>query len=148
VFIFDKIMEGIRNDNFIFLEPFIELISQKDINNYCPKYNDLEMYPDGSYGFYPYAFINYSKFKNKITVGNWEYGLNKQYSVCHFKNKSCKECISDYYSIDGLSDGSMAYEIRTSMIKKFFYSLLKQKNDKKIMKYITELKEIFNITYV
>ncbi len=149
LWILEKIREGIERGDFVFLESFIEMISDKKSWDYsCPAYRDLEMYPDGNYGFYPYAFVDYEKVKKKISIGNWKNGLNKHYSSCFPNCLECSTCCQKYYTLPGLSDGSYAYELRSHMMKKFFFNLLRRRNERKINKYLNDLKKIRTIRYV
>ncbi|MGC9070592.1 MAG: radical SAM protein [Elusimicrobiales bacterium] len=148
-FIFENIIKSIENGNFIYLESFTEMLRDKRTWTFnCPMYRDLEMYPDGNYGFYPYAFIKYSSVYKKISVGNWKNGINFRYSNCFPGCNSCNSCCSDYYILQGLSDGSYAYQIRTHMIKQFFLELLRRKKEEKIKNYLLKLQKIINITYI
>ncbi len=134
-----------RNIN-IFHEAFIEYIRTKDLNTpACPGYMDMEVYPDGEIGFYPYAFIDYEKSKRIISIGNISKGIQKRYIKCKYLSPICKSCVANYYKIEGLSDGSIAYEIRNSMIKKLFKKIIK--NPKLYKKYITELIELTKFFY-
>ncbi|NLI09609.1 MAG: radical SAM protein [Elusimicrobia bacterium] len=147
-FILNIIDKEMKNGNFIFLEPFMEMLYDRKSWDYnCPKYRDLEMYPDGNLGFYPFAFIKYSKVFRKISIGNWKNGLIKKYKNCFLGCEKCNDCVRDYYILPGLSDGSFAYEIRSALIKKFFYKILKNKKEKNISAYLEKLKVIFNKTY-
>lgn len=144
-FIEKKISEGY----FIFHEKFIEMMRVKGEKiPLCPFYCDLEMYPDGCFGFYPYAFINYINEKEKIIIGDAVNGINRRYRDCYYGCKNCKTCIKDYYTIDGLSDGSYAYLIREKELTIFFKKIIKNaKNDKNFKNYIKELKKITDIFY-
>ncbi|GAB4031550.1 MAG: hypothetical protein Fur0012_08880 [Elusimicrobiota bacterium] len=147
--ILERIEEGIEKADFIFLEPFIEMISDRMSWDYsCPAYRDLEMYPDGYYGFYPYAFVDYAASRKKISVGKWSSGLNSRYSLCSPGCFSCQSCCSQYYTLPGLFDGSRAYELRSHLMKRFFFELLRRKKEKEIKAYLCELKRIRGITYV
>ncbi|MEW5950970.1 MAG: radical SAM protein [Elusimicrobiota bacterium] len=147
-FVLNTIYEEMEKGNFIFLEPFIEMLQDRKSWDYtCPKYRDLEMYPDGNLGFYPFAFVKYSKVSKKISIGNWLSGLMKKYDKCFPGCEKCFDCIKDYYVLPGLSDGSFAYEIRSRLMKKFFYKILKNKKEENISAYLEKLKVIFNRTY-
>lgn len=143
------ILERMRNMDFIYFEPFVELLRDyKKYNSSCPLTSDLEMYPDGNYGFYPYAFVDYKNVMKKISVGNYLKSLKKRYLNCKLAGKLCDNCCKLYYTIDGLNDGSLAYEIRTNAIKRFFLEIIKKIEDKKVKDYIYNLWKIKEITYV
>lgn len=147
--ILQEIKDGIEKGDFIFLEPFIEMIADRMSWDYtCPAYRDLEMYPDGYYGFYPYAFVNYAASRKKISVGKWSSGLNFRYRLCSPGCADCRSCCSRYYVLPGLFDGSQAYDLRSRLMKRFFFELLKRKKEKKIKAYLCELKRIRGLTYV
>jgi uncharacterized protein len=110
---------------YIFHEVFTEYLRTKNLCfPNCPGYMDIELYPDGNLGFYPYAFINYNRYKNKISIGTARKGINKKYSKCKYKSKRCDDCVKNYYTLQGLDDGSKAYEIRNKIIINFFKELV------------------------
>lgn len=144
--ILNTVKKEIEKGNYIYFEPFIELIrNYGKYDTECPLYRDIEMYPDGNYGFYPYGFINYEKVKEKVKIGDYKKGIYKKYIKC---DKNCQKCLSDYYVFTELYDGSYAYKIRTVYIKKLFIELLKNKGKKNISDYFEKLSKILNITYV
>jgi len=148
-FVFGYIMKNAESGGFICLEPFMEMLKDRrawDFN--CPKYRDLEMYPDGNYGFYPYAFMDYKKNKEAVSIGNFQDGLDEKYLNCSPFSPRCENCISEYYRLPGLADGSAAYEYRSREMKKFFFDFLKDRSQKKTMEYIVNLDKIFRLTYV
>ncbi len=146
----DYIVNEAKKGNFIFHEKFIEIFRTlgKSVPN-CPFYYDLEMYPDGNFGFYPYAFIDYLKRKKDVVIGNYEKGIIKKYIECIYGSQACIDCIKNYYTIEGLSDGSYVYHsIREKMINQAFKIILKKSiNNDCFKRYLIEIGKILNLFY-
>lgn len=145
------ILNQTKKENFIFHEKFIELLRMKgkEIPK-CPFYIDLEMYPDAKLGFYPYAFINYLDFRDKIKIGDINKGINKKYLYCSYNpyTNICKNCITNYYTLEGLYDGTIAYKIREKEINKLFRKIISKAKKEKIFKlYLINLKKILKEFY-
>jgi len=132
----------IKKGVFIVPEPFIEFFrvtaSGAAIN--CPLYRDFELYPDGKYGFYPFCFVYYDECKEKIWTGSAKDGLYPKYLKCIPGSEECKHCISDYYTIPGLFSGSVAYTLRTNILKKAFLEIMeKSRADADFRMYVKRL---------
>lgn len=144
------IEKEIHKKNYIFHEKFIEIIREENSQKInCPFYLDLEVYPDGNLGFYPYAFIkNYDKLKSKIKVGNIkdEVKIRNKYIFC-YPNNCYEVCVKEYYRLKNLHDGTIAYKERERIITSFFFYLYKKKNKREILPYFKKLVRIFNIFY-
>ncbi|MCX7641653.1 MAG: radical SAM protein [Elusimicrobiales bacterium] len=148
-YINDYIMKKAKIGDFIFHEKFIELLRTKgQLNLTCPMYLDLEMYPDGKLGFYPYAFINYDLYKKYITIGNVSRGINKKFLNCELNSIQCNQCVYNYYTIEKLWDGNPAYKMREYIITSFFHNIIKNiKKRKYLLKYLIKLKRIVDVFY-
>lgn len=145
----DEILNMIMRGRFIYHEQMYEIFS-KNLNTdiICPAYTDLELYPDGNFGFYPYSFINYEKEKKKITVGNTQSGFNKKYINCFYNKENCIECLKKYYYKKNLEDGSKALKIRDQVVTDFSkYLIEKSTENKKIRDYIKKAIKIYRKMY-
>ena len=136
----DFLFGEISKHNFIIPEPFIEFFRTggPDTPVFCPMYRDLEMYPDGVLSFYPFAFLNYKESRDKVCIGSADKGLSERYRDCEQNKdeKRCAECVSSYYRIPGLSDGAEAYSLRTALLRRIFFDILKTaKKDKTFAEY-------------
>lgn len=143
----------IRRQNFIIPEPFIEFfrVGGADTPIFCPMYRDLEMYPDGILSFYPFAFLNYKESKDKVKIGSASLGFIEKYQTCkqNSDEKMCKDCVSDYYRIPGLSSGAEAYSLRTSIMKKIFLEIMRMSRKEKVFaEYVKFLALYKNKQYV
>ncbi len=133
------ILAEIEKNNFIYLEPFLEFLHSKGEKDGadCPFSKDLELYPDGSYSFYPYSFISYKKDIAAISIGKAKEGFKKRYKDCRLKSRQCIDCVKNYYFLQGLSSGSFAYSLRTEVLKAVFFDILKlAKTDSRFKLYI------------
>ena len=139
------IMSEIKKGSGVYLEPFTEFIHTENDNDSfdCPFLKDLELYPDGSYSFYPYSFINYEKDIKTAIIGTAQKGFKKRYEECRIKSKKCFDCVRNYYAIEGLSSGSFAYSLRTDIFKSAMFDILKRaKTDLRFKEYV---KTLFNL---
>ncbi|MFN4220621.1 MAG: radical SAM protein, partial [bacterium] len=144
------ILTQAKKDIFIFHEKFIELLRLKGKKvPECPFYFDLEMYPDGNLGFYPYPFVNYASLKDKIKIGSIKEGIYEKYKKCTYHPQKCNLCIRNYYTIAELYDGSIAYhKIRESEIDNLFYTIVRNSKKDKVLKfYLTKLTEVLKGFY-
>jgi len=106
--------------DFIVLEPFMEFFREQAHGNaFCPFLRDLEMYPDGALSLYPYPFVKNSAQRRAVAVGSAAKGVNKKFSACvpSPDSPACGDCVSAYYRLPGLSDGSRAYQMRTEICR-------------------------------
>lgn len=145
------INKEISSGNFIVPEPFIEFfrISGSNAAVFCPMYRDLELYPDGTYSFYPFAFIHYKDCKDKVLIGNAKKGLDKKYIECSQSEKLCANCVSEYYTIPGLSSGAEAYSLRTQIMRKMFLNImLKAKKERIFLEYAKHLAQLKQDEYI
>jgi len=124
-FVEEKIAAGV----FIYPEPLLELArasAAPDSSLNCPFYRDLELYPDGSYAFYPFAFIDYARDIDKVRIGKAARGFYGRYASCRAGSAACRGCVSSYYRLPGLSDGSFAYRAREAAFRRLFAGVLKR----------------------
>ncbi len=144
----DAIQGRISAGDFIYFEPFIELFrNRRKYFSPCPVTGDMEIYPDGKIGFYPYPFIDYQNIKNKVSAGDWKRGLKLKYIRCEYGGKECKKCLKSYYFLEKLYDGAYAYSIRTRIIERLFFDILKERAVPGVKRYISKLREIIDMTY-
>lgn len=143
------IIELAKKGRFIFAESFIEFFKNRGVSiPDCPGYIDMEVYPDGGIGFYPYAFIDYEREKDNIAIGDLKNGIYPRYRDCRYGGRLCRDCRFEYYRIEGLDDGSYAYHhIRERVIRSLFRRLLQLRKDGYIKRYFIELKKRMDIFY-
>jgi len=146
------IYSNIASKEKIILESFIDFVRDKcdSLNLLCPFYKDLELYPDGYFGFFPYAFFDYSKYKDDVVISKIPLSIDKKYYNCKFNSNCLENCIDNYYSVfPQLNDGSIGYSIRSEYIKELFKKILLSSSKNKIYReYIKECYRIFNLTYI
>lgn len=113
---------------FLAMEPFLEFLRCRGSapNENCPLYRDLELYPDGSLSFYPFAFIDYARDLPVVRCGSAREGLVGRFAGCRFGTAACGSCVADYYVLPGLDDGSAAYSARTEILKRTFLGILRR----------------------
>lgn len=124
---------AIKRGLFVAPEPFLEFIRVRDSGRGldCPLYRDLELYPDGTLSFYPFAFIDYPAKKKTVAIGSASRGLKPRYALCVPGGKDCAACVSDYYVVEGLSSGAAAYRLRTVVLKKIFLKIMRRSRSEK-----------------
>lgn len=121
-----KILDLMNKRIFIYHEKMYELFSKiHNEQTICPFYQDLELYPDGKFGFYPFSFVNYRKERKKIIIGDSLKGFDKKYLNCVYEPKECEKCIRKYYYKKNMIDGSIALKIRDQKIADFCKFLIK-----------------------
>lgn len=151
---FEKVLRhidrGILAGNFVFLETFLDMLvcSGSRARFSCPLYRDLELYPDGSYSLYPFGFVDYRRYIDKIRIGGAGRGLKKKFRDCSFPSKACGRCVADYYVIGGLSDGHAPYSYRTRRIEAFFKEVLeKASSDERYFAYVKAVHGMVEAAY-
>ena len=153
---FQRLPEYLSIDDrsrYLIPESFISYIAESDIDNRyhsCPFYRDMELYVDGYFGFYPYAFLDYERYKDRVVIGRRPLSIGKKFLRCRYTPDCLERCVQKYYSLDlNLSDGSYAYKIRTLYLKRVFVEILrKSRIDKNYKNYLERCREIFNLTYI
>jgi sulfatase maturation enzyme AslB (radical SAM superfamily) len=90
------------------------------LEDMCPFHSSMECYPDGTYSFYPFAFVDWEGRK-RSAVGGARQGVPERYRSCAFDaaSRQCKTCTSDYYSNPGVNQGNDPYRWRTEMARSF-----------------------------
>lgn len=123
----------IKRGGYIAPEPFLEFLRVRGSGRGpdCPLYRDLELYPDGTLSFYPFAFIDYPERKKTVAIGSASRGLRARYGSCVPGGKACAGCVSDYYVVEGLSSGAAAYRLRTAVLKKMFLEIMRRSRTEK-----------------
>ncbi len=144
-----KILNLMNKNIFIYHEKMYELFSKThNEQTICLFYQDLELYPDGNFGFYPFSFVNYEKEKKKIIIGDILKGFNKKYLNCGYDRKECEKCIKKYYYKKNLTDGSIALKIRDKKIADFCKFLIKTSSkNENIKNYIKKAIELNKSIY-
>lgn len=90
------------------------------LEDMCPFHSSMECYPDGSYSFYPFAFVDWEGRKRSAVGGALE-GVAEKFRGCSFDRNSslCQNCCSDYYSSPAINQGNEPYRWRTEMARAF-----------------------------
>jgi sulfatase maturation enzyme AslB (radical SAM superfamily) len=88
--------------------------------DWCPFHSSMECYPDGSYSFYPFAFVDWEGRK-RSSVGAASKGVIEKYRDCTFDldSPTCKTCTKDYYRNPAVNEGNDPYLWRTEMARAF-----------------------------
>ncbi|MFI5350353.1 MAG: radical SAM protein [Elusimicrobiota bacterium] len=88
--------------------------------DWCPFHSSMETYPDGSFSFYPFAFVDWEGRKRSKVGGAGE-GVPERYRNCEFDLASdpCKNCTADYYRNPQVNEGNDPYRWRTEMARAF-----------------------------
>ncbi|HNW44245.1 MAG TPA: hypothetical protein PKI19_07050 [Elusimicrobiales bacterium] len=145
------LLKSVRAGRYVAPEPFLEFFRTKGAGPVldCPLYRDLELYPDGTLSFYPFAFIDYPAVKRSVAVGSAARGLNRRYAGCYPGCGLCGGCVREYYVIGGLSSGARAYTLRTGALKKVFLEVMRRAGTEKIFKdYARWLAELKSREYI
>jgi len=118
---------AIKRGDYAAPEPFLEFIRVRGAGRGldCPLYRDLELYPDGTLSFYPFAFISYPAMKKAVGVGSARRGLKARYAGCEPGGPACGDCVRNYYVVEGLSSGAEAYRLRTAVLKQVFLEIMR-----------------------
>lgn len=90
------------------------------LEDMCPFHSSMECYPDGSYSFYPFAFVDWEGRKGSA-VGSVPGGVAEKFRRCSFDKDSsiCRNCCSDYYRSPSINEGNDPYRWRTEMARAF-----------------------------
>ena len=149
--IISYVIKKVQAGDFILLESLMEAFREKKYDNdFCPFLRDLEMFPDGALSLYPYPFVKDLAQRKKISVGTALKGIKKKYSACKPISDSvkCVNCLSGYYRLSGLYEGSLAYKMRTEISKKAVINMLAMsKKDAVLRKYLKTLIKLFKKGY-
>lgn len=108
--------------------------------DWCPFHSSMETYPDGSFSFYPFAFVDWEGRK-RSKVGSVDEGVPKRYRDCVFdlKSETCRNCTSDYYRNPSVNEGNDPYRWRTEMARAFMdRAALAARTDPVMMDYLRE----------
>jgi len=108
--------------------------------DWCPFHSSMETYPDGSFSFYPFAFVDWEGRK-RSKVGSVGEGVPERYRKCTFDLNSdqCKNCTSDYYRNPSVNEGNDPYRWRTEMARAFMDRVaLAARTDPAMMAYLKE----------
>ncbi|MEF3280844.1 MAG: radical SAM protein [Elusimicrobiota bacterium] len=132
----EYILKSIKKRNYIYHESFFSYLDKERVEEFCPFYSDIELYPDGKFGFYPYSFIKYSKDRDKVVIGDVKNGFYKKYETCKYNRRKCESCIKNYYYKEELKDGGIALNIRDRLIKDFFSKIMKKNKEPLFRDYI------------
>lgn len=146
-----RLFTAVKKGVYIAPEPFLEFFRVKGAaaSLQCPLYRDLELYPDGVFSFYPFAFMDYSKWRKAVKLGTSISGLCRRYSACIPGGKLCAGCVSKYYVIGGLAGGARAYTLRTAVLKKVLLDIMRRaRTEKAFNGYVRWLAGIEQRTYV
>ncbi len=114
------VFQMVENNEFILFEPFLEFFREREYPNaFCPFLRDLELYPDGTFAFYPYAFVANMEERRKVSIGSAESGIIDRFNACLPRRDSrrCQKCAAEYYVLPALKEGSIAYSRRTEIAK-------------------------------
>lgn len=73
----------------------------------CPFHSSFEVFPDGSYSFYPHPFLSDATEKQEARIGTVAGGLGRGFGACRFSPASakCRGCTERYYSLARFADG-------------------------------------------
>ncbi|MBI4655472.1 MAG: radical SAM protein [Elusimicrobia bacterium] len=142
----DYVRQKMYSGDFIILNAFMDFFKEKSYAGaFCPFFRDFEMFPDGAFSFYPYAFIRDNRQRKRIAVGNASSGLLKKYLECKplAGSPACADCLSSYYCLPGLADGSRAYRLRTQICRQALKDIIalsmKKPAAKKYVKYLIKI---------
>ena len=106
----------------------------------CPFHSSMECYPDGSFSFYPFAFVDWEG-RRRARVGGASEPLPKRYQDCRFDKDSeqCRTCTFDYYRDNRVNEGNDCYLWRSEMARAFMSDVaLRAKDDPKAKDYLRE----------
>ena len=110
------------------------------LEDMCPFHSSMECYPDGSYSFYPFAFVDWEG-RRRSAMGNVSVGVMERYRGCRFDPESsqCRHCTSDYYQNPSVNEGNDCYHWRTEMARDFMARMaLRSQSDEKYRAYLKE----------
>jgi len=106
----------------------------------CPFHSSMECYPDGSFSFYPFAFVDWEG-RRKARVGGAQEALPERYQTCSFDQDSdqCRNCTSDYYRDNRVNEGNECYLWRSEMARAFTADVaLRAANEAAAREYLKE----------
>ncbi len=139
--ILNYISKKIEKDENIYLNSINRAIkSIEDLNYFkkklCPFYYSLEIFPDGTMSFSPFA-------KNKNGIGNINNKIAERYKNCKFDldDERCKYCWHEYLRVNKLSEDNFVMKIRDAYSLEIAKRFLKLKeSNQKFRKYVMEAK--------
>ena len=136
----------------VVLEPLLEFFREKEYSGaFCPFLRDLELFPDGTLSFYPYPFLRTAAQRKAAAIGTARDGLVKRFRDCRPKAGSpgCAACVSSYYRLPGMSDGSRAHALRTAVCLEAARELIARSASEPAMKaYLKRLIGLFKKGYI
>ena len=136
----------------VVLEPLLEFFREKEYSGaFCPFLRDLELFPDGTLSFYPYPFLRTAAQRRAAAIGTARDGLVKRFRDCRPKAGSpgCAACVSSYYRLPGMSDGSRAHALRTAVCLEAARELIARSASEPAMKaYLKRLIGLFKKGYI
>lgn len=141
--VLDWIWEEARAGRFRFLVCSLVPLMLKDgilREDMCPFHSSMECYPDGSYSFYPFAFVDWEGRK-RSAMGGAAAGVDEPWRGCSFKPESerCRSCTADYYRSPAINEGNEPYLWRTEMARAFMDKVaLAAKSDPVMRAYLKE----------
>lgn len=106
----------------------------------CPFHSSTECYPDGSFSFYPFAFVDWEG-RRRARVGGAAEPLPERYRDCRFDAASaaCRTCTSDYYRDGRVNEGNEPYLWRSEMARAFMADVaLRAQTDERARDYLKE----------
>ncbi len=88
--------------------------------DWCPFHSSMETYPDGSFSFYPFAFVDWDG-RRRSKVGDASGGIPPRFQDCSFDlgSDKCRNCTTDYYKNPSVNEGNDPYRWRTEMARAF-----------------------------
>ena len=137
--IWDEALEGRMRFLVCSLVPLM-LKERVLLEDMCPFHSSMECYPDGSYSFYPFAFVDWEGRK-RSQMGSASAGPHEKYRSCRFdqESSSCRDCTADYYRSPAINEGNDPYRWRTEMAREFIAKLaLTAKNCVQMRDYLRE----------
>lgn len=121
--VFEHIWEEAHRGRFRFVVCSLVPLMLKEavtLEDWCPFHSSMETYPDGSFSFYPFAFVDWDG-RRKSKVGSADEGVPERYRDCTFDlgSEQCRTCTSTYYSNPAVNEGNDPYRWRTEMARAF-----------------------------
>ncbi len=136
----------------VVLEPLLEFFRDKEYaNSFCPFLRDLELFPDGTLSFYPYPFLRTAAQRKAASIGTARSGIKKRFLACRPKAgaQRCVSCVSSYYRMPGMTDGSRAHALRTAVCREAAREIIARSASEPAMKaYLKRLIALFKKGYI
>ncbi len=114
------LLREISRGNFLFPLSISERLASTTDAAYtqCPFHSSFELFPDGSYSFYPYPFLASAAERAQARIGTAQGGLSPKFKDCRFSPSSgrCARCLEEYYVLGRFNDNEPSeLRIRTAM---------------------------------